>query len=251
MLAGLRHHAFVGRDDQQREVDAADAGQHVLDEALVAGDVHDLDRQPVGRVEVGEAEVDRDAAGLLLRQAVGVDAGERLDQRRLAVVDVPGGADDDVMGAAHAPCGAGEHPEQLRHLPRQHRAAVEEQAIVHEPADDRRIAGPHRGVERARRGIGGAEGQPGRGQLHRGQRAAADLRAPLDDARGELLHHRCPQAAAQTPGARGDARQRLGETRQRRHRLPRRPRLVGGERRLQRGDRELVDPQGAIPAGSS
>jgi hypothetical protein len=30
---------------------------------------------------------------LLLHQAVGVLAGERLDERRLAVVDVPGGPD--------------------------------------------------------------------------------------------------------------------------------------------------------------
>ncbi len=35
----LRHDAFVGCDDEQRQVDAAGAGQHVLDEALVAGHV--------------------------------------------------------------------------------------------------------------------------------------------------------------------------------------------------------------------
>ncbi len=43
VLAGLGHHAFVGGDDQQGQVDAADAGQHVLDEALVAGHVDDAD----------------------------------------------------------------------------------------------------------------------------------------------------------------------------------------------------------------
>ncbi len=45
----------------------------------------------------GEAEVDGDAARLLLRQAVGVDAGQGPDQRGLAVIDVAGGADDDVL----------------------------------------------------------------------------------------------------------------------------------------------------------
>ena len=100
VLARLRHHALVGGDHQQGEVDAADARQHVLDEALVAGHVHDLDREPVGLLQEGEAEVDRDAARLLLGQPVGVGAGERLDERRLAVVDVAGGADDDVLRSA-------------------------------------------------------------------------------------------------------------------------------------------------------
>ena len=49
-------------------------------------------------VEMGEAEVDRDAARLLLGPAVAVDAGQGQDQAGLAVVDVAGGADD---GAAH------------------------------------------------------------------------------------------------------------------------------------------------------
>ncbi len=43
VLAGLRHHRFVGRDDEHHEVDAADPGEHVLDEALVAGNVHERD----------------------------------------------------------------------------------------------------------------------------------------------------------------------------------------------------------------
>ena len=40
------------------------------------------------RSQVREAEVDGDAAALLFLQAVGVDAGERPDERGLAVVDV-------------------------------------------------------------------------------------------------------------------------------------------------------------------
>ena len=34
-----------------------------------------------GELQVGEAEVDGDAAALLFGKAVGVDAGERVDQR--------------------------------------------------------------------------------------------------------------------------------------------------------------------------
>ena len=40
-----------------------------------------------------EAEIDREAARLLLGKAVGIGAGEREHQRRLAVVDVAGGRD--------------------------------------------------------------------------------------------------------------------------------------------------------------
>ena len=95
VLAGLRHDRVVGRDDEQRQVDAGRPGEHVLDEPLVPGHVHDAEPE-LAEVEVGEADVDGDAAGLLLRQPVAVDAGERLDERRLAVVDVPGGAEDQV-----------------------------------------------------------------------------------------------------------------------------------------------------------
>ena len=39
VLAGLRLDGFVGRDHQQHQIDAADAGQHVAHKALVAGDI--------------------------------------------------------------------------------------------------------------------------------------------------------------------------------------------------------------------
>ena len=100
MLARLRLDRFVGGDHEEHQVDAADAGQHVLDEALVAGDVDEAEAQGGGELEVGEAEVDGDAAALFLFEAVGVDAGEGFDERGLAVIDVSGGADDDVLHAA-------------------------------------------------------------------------------------------------------------------------------------------------------
>src|SRR5262249_17317004 len=96
-----RHDALVGSDHEHGQVYAAHAGQHVLDESFVAGDVHDLDGE-VRLLDECEAQVDRDAASLLLGEAVGVGARQRLHQRGLAVVDVPGGADDDVAGAAHS-----------------------------------------------------------------------------------------------------------------------------------------------------
>jgi GxxExxY protein len=58
----------------------------------VAGDVDEF-----YVVEVGEAEVDGNAAALFFFQAIGVDAGQGADQRRLAVIDVSCGAYYDVL----------------------------------------------------------------------------------------------------------------------------------------------------------
>ena len=48
VLAGLRHHRVVGRDDQHGQVEPGRAGQHVADEPLVARDVDqgELDGRP-------------------------------------------------------------------------------------------------------------------------------------------------------------------------------------------------------------
>ena len=98
VLARLRHHALLGRDDEQHEVDAAGAGDHGADEGLVTGDVDDAGGQAGAELPGGEAELDGDAAALLLREAVGVDAGEGVDEGGLAVVDVTGGAEDQRAG---------------------------------------------------------------------------------------------------------------------------------------------------------
>src|SRR5262249_8808830 len=99
MLDGLRHHALVRGHDQEHSVEAVDAGQHVANEAGVAGNVDYADQATTRQGQVGEAEVDRHTAPLLLFETVGVDPRESLDQRRLAVVDVAGRADD----VAHHP----------------------------------------------------------------------------------------------------------------------------------------------------
>src|SRR5690606_3680135 len=96
VLAGLGHDALVGGDDEQDDVDAGRAREHVADEGLVARDIDDGELLPGREAEAGEAEVDGDAAALLLDEAVGVDAGERADERGLAVVDVAGRAEDEV-----------------------------------------------------------------------------------------------------------------------------------------------------------
>ena len=88
VLDRLRHGTLVGGDDEEGGVDAADTGEHVLDEPLVAGDVDDADSLAARQREPREPEVDRHGPRFFLGQAVGIDAGQRFDQGRFAVVDV-------------------------------------------------------------------------------------------------------------------------------------------------------------------
>jgi hypothetical protein len=102
VLAGLRHHRFVGGHNQQHAIDAADTGEHRSDEALVAGDV---DKGDAGGADDGvrKAQLDGDAAGLLFLQAIGIDPGQRADERALAVIDVAGGSDHEAVHALFSP----------------------------------------------------------------------------------------------------------------------------------------------------
>ena len=93
MLAGLRHDALVGGDDDEGGIDAAHPGQHVLNEVDVPRHVDQSERLAVGEFHPGEAEVDGHLALALLLEPVGVDAGQGPDERRFAVVDVAGGGD--------------------------------------------------------------------------------------------------------------------------------------------------------------
>ena len=76
MLLALGHPAVTGRHDEQRDVDRTDAGQHVLDEALVTGDVDEPDLGARRQRGEREPEVDGEAPRLLLREAVRIGAGE-------------------------------------------------------------------------------------------------------------------------------------------------------------------------------
>ena len=99
MLACLRHDAVVGGNDEQDEIDAGRTREHVAHEFLVPGNVDEAEDAAVRGRQVGEAEIDRDPARLLFLQPIRVDAGERAHERRLAVIDVSGCADDHVRSA--------------------------------------------------------------------------------------------------------------------------------------------------------
>ena len=106
MFAGLGHDTFVGGDDQHDEVHTGGAGHHVLDEAFMAGHVHDAQAFATRHGDPGEAQFDGDAAPLLFFQTVTVDARQRADQRCLAVVDVTGGTQDQSHSTPRKNTGA-------------------------------------------------------------------------------------------------------------------------------------------------
>src|SRR5262245_18093074 len=95
MFPGLRHDAVVGGDHEHSEVDAGGPGKHVLDEPLVPGYIDDAEAE-VAQIEPRKADVDRDPAFFFLGQAVAIDSGQGFHERSLAVVDVTGGAKDEV-----------------------------------------------------------------------------------------------------------------------------------------------------------
>src|SRR5207302_5160284 len=101
MLAGLRLDGFVSGNHQQHQVNPADSGQHVAHKTLMARNVNEAEAQllTTGSIqfEMGEAEINRDAAALLFLQPVSINAGKSAHQRGLAMIYVPGSADDDGL----------------------------------------------------------------------------------------------------------------------------------------------------------
>ena len=76
MFTGLRHHALICRDDQQRRIDPTDASQHVLDKIPVTGYIHDANFFATWQGKPGEAQVNGHLPFLLFFKAVGVNAGK-------------------------------------------------------------------------------------------------------------------------------------------------------------------------------
>ena len=59
MLDRLWHDSFIGIYDQQHHAQSGQAGDHVLDKSLVAGNVDDAGARAVGQIQIGEAQVNR------------------------------------------------------------------------------------------------------------------------------------------------------------------------------------------------
>jgi hypothetical protein len=95
VLNGLGHDAFIGCDDQQHEVNAMGSGEHVFDEPLVTGHIHES-KLPAAIGPVGKTQINRHAAPLFFGQPVRVGASQCLDKRSLAVVNVTGCTNNDA-----------------------------------------------------------------------------------------------------------------------------------------------------------
>ena len=151
VFGGLRHPALVRGDDEERDLHRADAGEHVLHEAHVTGHVDEPDVGAGGQGREREAEVDREPARLLLREPVGIGARQREHERRLAVVDVPGGRND----ADSAPPRLRERRAECRDesfvVDRIDRTEVAHDATVLDPRDDTLEPQPARDPLRAGR----------------------------------------------------------------------------------------------------
>ncbi len=93
MLDGLRHHTLIGGHHQQRDIYAANARQHVLDEALVPRHINNAGLASAGQRQPGKAQFNRHAARLLLGQTIRVNAGERGHESGFAVVHMACRAD--------------------------------------------------------------------------------------------------------------------------------------------------------------
>ncbi len=164
VLLGLRHPALGCGDDEHHRGNRPNAREHVGDEPVVARHV---DERKLTAVDLGprEAEIDRQAAALLLGQPVGPHAGQPLHEGGLAVVDVA--------------CGGYRHTRAHRRHDRlvvlRHNRRAGRAGSARTPRGRRRLvcrcaAAPHR----TRKGDGGAR------ELHAGRAAAADRRRAVD-----------------------------------------------------------------------
>ena len=95
VLGGLRLPAAVSGDDEQGRRHRTDAGEHRGQELVMSRNIDERDRFVPGRQDGPDvAEFDRQPTAAFLLQPVGLHAGERAYEGRLAVVDVAGGGDD-------------------------------------------------------------------------------------------------------------------------------------------------------------
>ena len=92
MLARLRHDGFIRRDDQEDAVDSSHAREHRPHEPFMPGNVDERDAR-VADGGMRKPELDGDAACFLFLETIGIDAGQRPDQRAFPVIDVAGCAD--------------------------------------------------------------------------------------------------------------------------------------------------------------
>ncbi len=251
VLAGLRHQAVVGGHHQQHAIDAAGAGQHVVDEALVAGHVDEAGGAAVAKVGVEIAQVDGDPALALGRAAVALDAGEGAQQRGLAVVDVPGGADDHDSSLRSRGSWARNAGSSSSWRRSSQRASSSSRPITGSGSPRRASSRLRRARPRRRLGCPRTQAQRGAGQPRHRLRAAADHAQGVDHSDLPALAERLAQRRRQTLGLGADLRRRAAEQAQGGQAFGEAVRIaVQAEHRLEGGEVSLSTRR-ARQAGSS
>ena len=98
MFLCLRHDPFVSVDDEQDQIEARQAGDHILDEFFMTRYIDDTGPRTIWQVEPGKTQVDRQSPFLFFGCRIRIDSGQGPDQRRLSMIDMAGRPDDDVSG---------------------------------------------------------------------------------------------------------------------------------------------------------
>src|SRR5262245_65055013 len=90
VLFGLGHDAVIGGNGKKNQIDAVRAGEHVFDEPLVPRYIDDTRLRAVGKIKVGEPEINRNAALLFFLEPIRILYGQRFDMSWFSVIDVAG-----------------------------------------------------------------------------------------------------------------------------------------------------------------
>ena len=101
MLGRLRHDAIIGGDDEQHEIDAGRAGQHIVNKAIMSRHIDKTDHLALAGRKIGKAEVDGDSTLFFFQQPVGIDTGQRAHERGLAMVDMACRPDNHATGSGN------------------------------------------------------------------------------------------------------------------------------------------------------
>ena len=190
VLARLRHHAVVGGDRHQEEVDPGRARDHRAHEPLVPGNVDDGHATAGGEVERRVAEGDRDPARLAPR---GAGRCRGRSGRRPA---------PSCRGRCGRRCrGSAASRRSSTSSSSRQRARVEQQRAVGDAADHRRVARAQRAPP-AGRARGRRCAPPG----PRARAAAAHRHRPSPSRRRRCRRTRRPAAAPASAARRGRRR---------------------------------------------
>jgi hypothetical protein len=94
MFPGLRHHAFVGSNNECDNIDPVRASKHVFNEAFVAGHI-DKTNPDSTEIQISKAEIDGDSTSLFFGQTIRIASRQGPHKRALSMINMTGCAHDN------------------------------------------------------------------------------------------------------------------------------------------------------------